>query len=207
MGAAEKRIADSLDVKGYPTFLLLPAGHSAPVRCSMYRADTAPFELLSPQEFIDRIEDKNRRHFKKLVADGERRRSEGDLAGALEALDKAAAAGPDDPDVYLERGKAHEQGGDLDKALADYAAVAALRPDDASVYERATRALREERRFDEAVACATGWLARDARNGRAFLARAEAHQGRGDPMGARQDAQHACALGASTGCRWTGAAK
>jgi thioredoxin-like negative regulator of GroEL len=199
-GPAEKGLADRFNVDGYPTFLLVPAGGATAVECSPYSPHSASQQLLSPAEFAQEIDTKNRKQVKELLSDAQRQRRAGNLPGALAILDKAAAASPDQADVYQERASALEQSGDLDRALSDYATLAALRPDDVAPYERGTRALLGARRFEEAAACSTDWVGYHPRSAAGYFARAEAHRGRGDPVAARADAQAACRLGMVAAC-------
>ncbi|MCC6694576.1 MAG: tetratricopeptide repeat protein [Candidatus Hydrogenedentes bacterium] len=53
-----------------------------------------------------------------------------DDAGEREALDKAAQAGPDEPQVHLQRGIYFETHGDFAAALQEYRRLLELRPDD-----------------------------------------------------------------------------
>jgi tetratricopeptide (TPR) repeat protein len=70
---------------------------------------------------------------------------------ALSLLDKAAALDPTDPDIFNNRGNAHNNLGDTRKALADYNTAVTLRPADAAAHSN--RGLAHERLGDDAAAC------------------------------------------------------
>jgi len=70
---------------------------------------------------------------------------------ALPLLDKAAALDPTDPDIFNNRGNAHNNLGDTRKALADYNTAVTLRPADAAAHSN--RGLAHERLGDDVAAC------------------------------------------------------
>jgi hypothetical protein len=70
---------------------------------------------------------------------------------ALDLLSKAADLDPTDPDIFNNRGNAHNNLGDLRKALADYDTAVSLRPADAA--SLSNRGLAHERLGDDAAAC------------------------------------------------------
>lgn len=70
---------------------------------------------------------------------------------ALGFLDKAAALNPTDPDIFNNRGNAHNNLGNLEKALADYDMAVSLRPADAA--SLSNRGLAFERLGNDAAAC------------------------------------------------------
>jgi len=200
-GEAERRLAERFEVKGFPSFfVVLPGGE--PHRTSLYR-EGKKLEPASPRELEERIEVHARNYARRLTREGYDRRVEGDPEGALPLLDRALLAAPREADGWMQRAIVREQQGALDLALGDYAVTALLRPG-GRAHERAVRALREARRFDEAVACATDWISREPREIEAVRERARSHYERGDRVRARQDSERACNLGDARACRAIG---
>jgi thioredoxin-like negative regulator of GroEL len=196
-GPAERALAHQLGARDYPTFLIYAGGSARGESFSVFGGSA---ELLSPQELIEGIRARTTQAARRLVSEGSNRRRAGDVAGALERLDRAVEVAPELEDAYAERALARAEAGRTDDALRDLAAVAALRPRAIEPYQQATEALTKVRRLDEVVACWTAWLGQDAHSGIAFEGRARAHQARGDMARARADAEQACKYGAANAC-------
>jgi thioredoxin-like negative regulator of GroEL len=201
--ASNKSLADRFGVNAYPRFFVLGAGGDQPVQCTLLpKGESGP---ISPAQLERTIEEENQRVAKGLVYQGYQRREAGDLSGAEALLDQAVQSVPTEPDAWLNRAITRERRGSLDGALSDYAVAAALRRD-GTIHERAVYALLNAKRFDEAVACATDWMAREPSSTKAVGMRAQAHRARGDVGRYFEDASRACALGDSGACAAVGGA-
>ena len=75
-----------------------------------------------------------------------------------------------------------------------------LRPADENLFIAAHTMLGAKGRWDEAVACWTGFIRRNPSNPKAYLSRAHALTKRGSPALAQADARKACALGVKEAC-------
>jgi tetratricopeptide (TPR) repeat protein len=95
----------------------------------------------SPRAFHDR-----------LLQRGELLRRQGDLAGAIKALDTALEAVPASARAYHQRGLAHHDRRDLDRAIADYTEAIRLDPVDAVVHHNRGFAYYDRQDFDRALA-------------------------------------------------------
>jgi thioredoxin-like negative regulator of GroEL len=190
-------LSHKLGVKGYPTFLVsIPGDTPQPV--SIYREGT---QLKAPEEFIKTIEGDVVRGAESLLQAGRRAREAGDFRESVRLLTMALRITSGEPRAYLERGLSLAESGATDDALDDLARVARERPDEIFAYQYADYLLGRLGRWDEVIACWTGALERNSSSGKAYLARARALQQKGLRGLSQSDADKACTLGESEGCR------
>ncbi|HKC14335.1 MAG TPA: thioredoxin family protein, partial [Vicinamibacteria bacterium] len=190
-------LSHKLGVKGYPTFIVSVPGDT-PQHVSIYGEGT---QLKAPEEFIKAIEGGVSRGAEKLLQDGRRAREAGDLRESVRLLTLAIRITAGEPRAYLERGLSLAESGATDEALDDLARVTRERPDEIFAYQYADYLLGRLGRWDEVIACWTGALERNSSSGKAYLARARALGQKGLRGLSRSDADKACSLGESEGCR------
>jgi thiol-disulfide isomerase/thioredoxin len=190
-------LSHKLGVKGYPTFLVsIPGDTPQPV--SIYSEGT---QLKAPEEFIKTIEGGVVRGAESLLQAGRRAREAGDFRESVRLLTMALRITSGEPRAYLERGLSLAESGATDEALDDLARVARERPEEIFAYQYADYLLGRLGRWDEVIACWTGALERNSSSGKAYLARARALRQKGLRGLSQSDADKACALGESEGCR------
>jgi tetratricopeptide (TPR) repeat protein len=116
-----------------------------------------------------------------------------DLALAVAPFDRAVALEPSNPTLLLDRGYIHEMRGDRDSALADYRRAILVAPGSNAAFKSATEIAIAERRFEDAVALATGAI-EDRAADMDYFRRGLARFVLGDLAGARADADCCLAL-------------
>ncbi len=109
--------------------------------------------LASAEGFFRELRESERRLSQELVVAGDRVRRQGDLAGALDLLDRAVALCDTNADAFLFRGIARGALGDSAGAYSDLARAAELEPSELVPYAEVERLLAEEGRWADAVAC------------------------------------------------------
>jgi thioredoxin-like negative regulator of GroEL len=194
-GAAERALADRLGVHGYPTVLLIFESEPAR-RISPYESKNV---LLTPTAFLQKIGERVDEWVERRLNGARAQIAGGDFARAVEELDALLAVRPDDPRLYLERGRGRVRQGDEPGAVEDWRHAADLGLEAPAAQELAG-VLGPLDRWGEVVACWTHLIESEPHNAEARGARAAALIHAGDNPRALDDAREACRLGSSRGC-------
>ena len=197
-GASDEGLARQLGVTGYPTvFVILPGG--GPQTLSLY--ERGGDRLRRPDDFVADIETRLMRQAGELFNEGAAARRAGRFDQAVDKLTRALRLRPDDPRTYLERGLTHVDSGAHEDALDDFALAARLKPDNATAIMAAQELLSRQSRWDESIACWTGFIEKNPSNGKAYLARSQLLAKKGIRGLSGSDAEKACQLGEVSACR------
>jgi predicted RNA-binding Zn-ribbon protein involved in translation (DUF1610 family) len=124
----------------------------------------------------------------------------GQIDKALFAYAEALNVDPDDSWAYYNRGTALTQKGSLDEALIAFDAAIRLDPTFFDAYRVASHVQAQRQQWDRALDLWDGYVAHQAKNGRAYFERSFIRRSKGDTQGFMQDLQQACALGHQPAC-------
>ena len=194
-GEGERALADRLGVHGYPTLLLIFDGEAAR-RITPYESKDV---LLTPTAFLQEIEEEVDEWVERRLAEARATIAGGDAGRAVEELDALLAVRPEDPRIYIERGRGRARQGDGPGAVEDWRHAADLGLATRAVDEL-SGTLAPLAHWGEVAACWTQVIEREPANADARGARAVALIHAGDNTHALEDARTACRLGLPRSC-------
>ena len=147
------------------------------------------------------LEEFREREVDRAVTTARRRNTEGNAEAAILRLNDGIALVGDHPEMLYWRGRAKLEFKDKAGALADLQRAVVLDPRHFDALLGVDFLLIERGQYLDAVRLWDGYLALEPSNGKALLARAKAHVGRGDVTPGKADAAAACAAGQQEGCQ------
>jgi tetratricopeptide (TPR) repeat protein len=136
-----------------------------------------------------------------VAAEAERLYQNNRLDEALQLLDPAIAAAPDNAGLLYWRGLTHEKLGMSEPALGDFARVVAQAPDHFSSYQHLDYLLFQQGRTDEIITWWNRYLAEVPDDAAGYLERGGTWFRMGNNENAAADARRACELGNEEGCQ------
>ncbi len=188
---ADRALADTYGVKGYPRAFLIPGPGAKP----------EDVEIQS-EKFVEECKAVATRQSQNLVSEGATKVRGGDLAGGRADLERALALDPKNADAFEWRGLAALQAKEPGKAAGDLKRAIELRPDDPYPYAALASLYQEAGQPDDVIEILSQLITHQPswEKGRAFRLRARSYHDKGDEAHARADLREACRQGDTGAC-------
>lgn len=159
----------------------------------------AEAEALAPEDKdVLKWKENLRRH---MVLAGYKASKSNKPAVAAQALDEAVNLNPTSVETYIQRGHARLRARDFEGSQADFEEVMRLEPDSFPALQSLAIVYSQQKKWDDLISAVDSYLIGKPTDGRAYLARGQAHFYLGDIAATLRDTRRACDLGNKEGCR------